>query len=184
MIETNLIKYLKLFVAIIIVSLVIVAVALWQGLDSFIFAWVLNFMLMTALLYITETFQPELNSSYYNSKNWESNGKIYRILGVKYFRKLLVIIGWEKLNKSRNPVNKNSRTLEMLEYKTRQSEFGHSVIFLIVLIINVAVIVKFGFIESLWLLVLNLLLNVYPIIVQRYNRPRIRRLIRQKGRKI
>ena len=176
-------KYFKFFAITILVLIVIIAVASWQGIDSFVFAWVLNFMLMTSLLYMTETFRPDLNSSYYNSKSWEEKGKIYEVFGVKYFRKLLVLVGWEQLNKAKNPVNKKILTLGNLEYKTRQSEFGHSVIFVIVLIINLIVAIKFGFIKSLWLLVLNILLNIYPIFVQRYNRPRLRRLIKRNNKK-
>jgi hypothetical protein len=33
--------------------------------------------------------------------------------------------------------------------------------------------------EALWLIVLNVLLNLYPIIVQRYNRPRYKRLLQK-----
>lgn len=173
-------KYLKLTWIIIIISLVIISVALWKGLDSFVFAWVLNFMLMTALLYTIEIIQPKLMSSYYNSKKWESNGQFYKKLGVNYYRKLLVLIGWEKMNKSKSPVKKNLNTLKNLEYRTRQSEIGHLIIFIIVLLVNIFVIIKFGFIDSIWLLVLNILLNAYPILVQRFNRPRIKRLIHLK----
>lgn len=130
---------------------------------------------MTAVLYLTETFQPKLVSSYYNSQNWEANGQFYKHFGVNYYRKLLVLTGWEKMNKSKSPVKKN--TLTNLEYKTRQSEFGHLVIFIIVLLVNIFVVFKFRFIDSVWLLVLNILLNFYPILVQRFNRPRIRKLI-------
>ncbi|WP_394335923.1 glycosyl-4,4'-diaponeurosporenoate acyltransferase CrtO family protein [Flavobacterium hydrophilum] len=37
--------------------------------------------------------------------------------------------------------------------------------------------IKFTFAESLWLLVLNIIFNVYPILLQRYNRPRLRRAL-------
>jgi hypothetical protein len=155
----------------------VVAVALWQGLHSFIFAWVLNFMLMVGVLYITETFKPSLISTYYNSKKWEAEGKIYKWFWVDEFRKILVWVGWEKLNKASNPVNKNLDTLLQLEYRTRQSEIGHLIIFVIVLIFNLVVVFKYGIIQSLWLFFLNKVLNVYPIIVQRYNRPRLQNII-------
>lgn len=175
------VRYLKLIITVILVVIVTIAMAYWQGLTSFVFAWALNFVLMTAVLYLIETFRPALNSSYYHSKKWESKGQLYSSFGVNIFRRLLVLVGWEKLNKAKNPVNKHISALEMLEYRTRQSEFGHSIIFLIVLIPTIVVIIKFGFKESIWLFVLNILLNIYPILVQRYNRPRIRRLINIKN---
>src|SRR5690606_20191588 len=93
------------------------------------------------------------------------------------FRKLLVQIGWEKLNKKSSPVAKDTRALLNLHYQTKKSELGHLIIFLIVLGFNVFVALKFGIVKSIWLLVLNILLNLYPILLQRYNRPRIERAI-------
>jgi hypothetical protein len=171
-------KYLILTFSVIISLVVIYGVAIQKGLDSFIFAWILNFMLMISLLSFTQTLKPKLTSSYFNTKKWEKGGNIYQFLGVNFFRKLLVWIGWEKLNKKVNPVIKNLNALKHLEYGTRQSEFGHLIIFFIVLPINLYVIVSYGFVNSLWLLILNLILNFYPIIVQRYNRPRLKRAIR------
>ena len=154
---------------------------MWQGPHTFIFAWVLNCMLMMVMLFITESFEPKLDSSYFTLKNWELQGRVYEYMGVGYFRKLLVLVGWEKLNKPKNPVNKNLESLKSLEYKTRQSEFGHFVIGIVVLMVYIDVAVRYGFMDSIWLLVLNILLNIYPILVQRYNRPRLRRLIQQKA---
>ncbi len=135
---------------------------------------------MISVLSFTQTLKPKLASSYYNTKKWEKEGMIYQFLGVSFFRKILVWIGWEKLSKKANPVKKNIDSLLHLEYGTRQSEFGHLIIFFIVLAINIFVAIKFGFVKSLWLLILNLILNFYPIIVQRYNRPRLKKVINAK----
>ncbi|MFE3867922.1 hypothetical protein ACFX5E_07530 [Flavobacterium sp. LS2P90] len=145
--------------------------------QGFLFAFEINLILMTCVFLFTQTLKPEFNSTYYNAKKWEKKGKIYEYLGVNIFRKLLVLIGWEKLNKKTNPVTKSLDALIHLEYGTKQSEFGHLLIFLIVLIFNIVVAVKFGITESLWLLILNVVLNVYPIILQRYNRPRLKKTI-------
>ncbi|WP_375582713.1 hypothetical protein [Cyclobacterium xiamenense] len=154
-----------------------VGIAIWQGMHTFLFAWVLNFLLMTAVLSYTETFQPPLQSSYFTLKRWEAGGEIYRRFGVDGFRKLLVWIGWEKLTKATNPVKKNRAALQKLEYQTRQSEFGHLLIFFIVAIFGLLVALLYGIRDSFWLFFLNILLNGYPIAVQRYNRPRLQRLL-------
>ena len=155
-------------------------VALWQGLHSFVFAWVLNLLLMTLFLYLGETFNLQLTSRYFSIKAWEQEGKIYHYFGIHIFRKLLVYTGWEKLNKAVNPVNKNLKSLEHLELGTRKSEFFHLMIFIIVMGFTIYVGINDGFVQSLWLLVLNLLLNFYPVILQRYNRPRYQKLINAK----
>jgi Glycosyl-4,4'-diaponeurosporenoate acyltransferase len=170
-------KYFRVCFFLTFVVILLAAVALWQGLHSFVFAWVLNLMLMMAILYFTKTFKPKLISPYYNSKKWEAEGNIYKWFGVHGFRKVLVWIGWEKLNKASNPVKKNMDALKHLEYGTRKSEFEHSIIFFIVLGLTLFVGFYYGFKQSLWLLVLNVLLNAYPVVVQRYNRPRLRKAI-------
>jgi hypothetical protein len=172
-------KYLGVCFVLLFVVCSVVAVALWQGLHSFVFAWVLNFMLMIGALYITQTFKPKLESTYFNSKKWETDGKVYKWFGIHGFRKVLVWVGWEKLNKASNPVEKNLDALKHLEYSTRQSEFGHLIIFFIVLFLTIFVGFYYGLEQSLWLIILNVILNAYPIGVQRFNRPRLQKAIKK-----
>ncbi|QMU30427.1 glycosyl-4,4'-diaponeurosporenoate acyltransferase CrtO family protein [Adhaeribacter radiodurans] len=171
------IKYVRVGLVLLFVICMVVAAALWQGLPSFLFAWILNFMLMTGVLYLTQTFQPPLTSTYYHSKRWEADGKLYEWFGVLGFRKILVWIGWEKLQKTAYPVKKSLTALKHLEYSTRQSEFGHLIIFFIVSFFILFVALKEGIQHSLWLIFLNVIFHVYPIVVQRYNRPRLQKAI-------
>ncbi|MDO6390151.1 hypothetical protein Q4E40_08440 [Pontibacter sp. BT731] len=170
-------KYLSTFLIFLFAVSMIAAIAYMQGFTSFTFAWVLNFMLMMGVSSIMQTFKPGLNAKYFDVKGWETDGKVYKWLGVHAFRKLLVWIGWEKLHKAVNPVKKDLQALNKLEYNTQQSEFGHLVIFFIVLAFFVGVALREGIGQSLWLIFLNVLLNLYPILVQRYNRPRLQRAI-------
>lgn len=149
----------------------------YSGMQGFLFAWVLNFLLMMCVLMFTETLKSPLTSSYYNQKGWEKGGKVYETLGINLFRKVLVWVGWEKLNKKSNPVEKDTNSLTQLHYKTRQSELGHLIILGIVLGFTIFVAYKYGVLASLWLFVLNIVLNLYPIFLQRYNRPRLARAI-------
>lgn len=152
----------------------------FMRIDSFSFAVALNFLLMSCVLVFVENLKSTLNSPYFNLKSWEMNGKLYEIMGINVFRKLLVLIGWEKLNKKTKPVDKNMATLMNLHYRTKLDELAHLIIFVIVAGVTGVVASKFGFLLSLWLIILNLLLNLYPICLQRYNRPRIERVIGRK----
>jgi hypothetical protein len=171
-------KYLKVCLVLFLVSIAVVVVGMWKGPDSFVFAWILNFMLMMGVLHYTNTIKPPLISAYFNPQNWEAKGTVYKWFGINAFRKILIWVGWEKLNKASNPVKPNLETLKHLEYTTRQSEFGHLIIFFIVLLVNVFVAIYYGAAKSLFLFALNIILNFYPIILQRYNRPRLLRAIR------
>ena len=178
-------KTLTIILIPIITIALIYALIHYIGMQGFAFAWALNFILMACVLTFTETLKSPLISLYFSEKTWERRGKIYEHLGINFFRKLLVRIGWEKLNKKSNPIEKNTKALVNLHYQTKKSELGHVIILLIVLGFNVLVAFKFGVLKSLWLLILNVLLNLYPIFLQRYNRPRIERAInlskRNKG---
>ncbi len=160
----------------------IYALVRYMKLDSFMFAWALNFLLMLFMQAFIETLKSPLTSSYYNEQKWERGGKVYQRFGIDIFRKLLVWIGWEKLIKKSSPVERNANALVTLLYQTKKSELGHLVIFFIVLVFNIFVLFKFGFLKSLPLLVLNVILNLYPIFLQRYNRPRIIRAINLSNR--
>jgi hypothetical protein len=173
---------LLIFIAVITILLVY-ALVHYIGMQGFLFAWTLNYLLMSCVFAFTETLKSELASSYYIEKPWEQRGKIYESFGINFFRKLLVWIGWEKLNKKANPIEKNTKALMHLHYKTKQSELGHIIILIIVLGFNIYVAFKFGVLQSLWLLILNILLNFYPILLQRYNRPRLERAINLSKRR-
>jgi Glycosyl-4,4'-diaponeurosporenoate acyltransferase len=176
-------KYFSIFLIIVGTIVMLYFIVLWIGVKGFLFAWILNFMLMMCVYFFTETLKAPLQTDYYREKKWEEKGKTYERLGINLFRKLLVILGWEKLNKKDNPVAKNLKALMHLEYRTRQSELGHLIIFIIVMGFNIYVAIQYGIVESLWLLVLNIFLNLYPIFLQRYNRPRLQRVIALGKRK-
>ena len=170
-------KYFLLSLTVIVTIFLVYGIVYKIGLQGFLFAWILNFVLMMCVFFFTETLKSEFKSDYYLEKTWEKKGKIYEAFGINWFIKLLVILGWEKLNKKANPVEKNLQALVHLEYRTKQSELGHIIIFFIVLAFTIYVAITFGIKESLSLFILNILLNVYPVLLQRYNRPRLQRAI-------
>ncbi|WP_310377318.1 hypothetical protein [Flavobacterium sp.] len=170
-------KLLLLIFILPITFIVIYIVVRFIGVQGFLFAFNLNFILMTGVGGFIQILKGKNTSNYFNHKPLEQKGKIYKFIGINFFRKLLVWIGWEKLNKKSNPIEKNIKSLKHLHYQTKQSELAHLIILIIVLFFNFLVAFKFGILKSLWLLVLNILLNFYPILLQRYNRPRIERII-------
>jgi Flp pilus assembly protein TadB len=154
-----------------------VVLAHFMRMHSLAFAWALNFLLMFWVFVFTETQTSELTSPYYTSKTWERKGQLYEYCGINLFRKLLVLIGWEKLNKKSNPVEKSAKALAHNLLRTKKSELGHLIIFFIVLGVSVVVIVNSGLRNAVWLITFNIILNLYPVLLQRYNRPRIERAL-------
>lgn len=161
----------------------IYALVRFSKLDTFSFAWALNFLLMLCVVFFTEALKSPFSAPYFEEKPWENKGKVYDVVGVNYFRKLLVLIGWEKLIRAAYPINKDKEALTKLYRQTKKSELDHLIIFFIVLGFNVFVALKFGFVKSISLLVLNILLHVYPILLQRSNRPRIAKALKLSMRR-
>ncbi len=155
----------------------------FMRIDSFPFAWALNFLLMLFTFAFVEALKSQLSSPYFSEQGWEKRGKIYEILGINLFRKILVWVGWEKLNKRANPVDKSIAALLHLHQQTKKSELGHLIIFVIVVGFNIFVAFTHGAAASRWLFVLNILLNLYPVFLQRYNRPRLERAIHLSRRR-
>ncbi|MBR7799326.1 hypothetical protein [Undibacterium fentianense] len=166
---------LLIWFATIVSSLLLVKI---MRVESLAFAWGLNFLLMFWISIYVETQTKELNAPYYNAQDWERNGRIYENFGIHLFRQLLVIIGWEKLNKKSNPVEKNAQALAHNLLRTKKAELGHLIIFLLVLGVSIVVAWNHGLRAALWLMIFNIVLNFYPVILQRYNRPRIERALR------
>ena len=149
--------------------------------NPFLFSWVLNFTLFAWISVVESQLNPALKSAWYNSKPFEDKGRLYIKFGVNWFRKFLVLIGWEKLTKAGNPVKNDIEALQKYERATRTSEFNHIIIGFIVLAVTIYIFLTHNFAKTAWMIVLNIILNFYPVILQRFNRPRLRAMLARYG---
>ncbi|WP_143960146.1 glycosyl-4,4'-diaponeurosporenoate acyltransferase CrtO family protein [Litoribacter populi] len=173
--EKNIMKWITSTMATLSVIGLIYLVGQMFTVSSFVFSWTLNFLLMAWFTFLASQIDFKLDSGYFESKKFEKEGKIYGYLGVHYYRRLLVWVGWEKITRQKNPVQKSISALKLVEYNSRSSEFGHTIIALIVLILTLAVPNSLN--DAKWLIITNILLNIYPIMLQRFNRPRLLKII-------
>jgi hypothetical protein len=127
------------------------------------------------------------NNKYYRIKHFEREGKIYESLGIKWFKKLLLKIARSRKNEA--PFNRyflKELSIEGIiefENKSKKSERSHVIIAIIILVYQFRIIIFLeGISDVLFLLfftVLNVLTNIYPIFLQRYNRIRIKRVLQE-----
>lgn len=171
------IKWTKIILATFVSFLISYYWGRFAGFTGFSFAWVFNFILMIWYTYLDSLFNWKLKSKYFETKSFEKGGSIYEYSGVNYYRKLLVLVGWEKISRKNNKILNDRKSLELAEYGSKSSETGHSVIFLIVLVVTFLVANSLR--QAFWLILINLLLNLYPVFVQRYNRPRYQRILQK-----
>ncbi|WP_324719445.1 hypothetical protein [Salinimicrobium sp. HB62] len=168
-------KYLKSLLATIIAFLCCYYWGEFSGFTSFSFAYILHFVLMPWYVYLDSLFKWKYNFSYFQTKKFEKEGAIYKLIGVNLYRKLLVWCGWERISRKEIKISGRKSAIELAEYKSRSSEAGHTLLFLMVTFITFLIADNLR--EALWLVVLNVVINLYPILVQRYNRPRYKRAL-------
>ena len=122
---------------------------------------------------------------YFEPKSFETFNRktIYEYFGIRFFKKYLITDGdlvrkW-RIIKQIN-LNRDSRILELqhAEKETRKYEIIHLIFILISVLIVVFNYNQLSFVQ--WTLIaINLYANVYPIILQRYNRIRILRTLKK-----
>lgn len=148
----------------------------WMGKIAFSFALNLFITGIFALLGFAFLTSKILPNSYYKVKNSENLTLIYKILGVEYFKLLLLKFFWGKERNRKKYFNGTKTGITYFDMQTRQSEFGHLVAFIAIEIISFYILIK-GHIAIFFITTLiNVIGNFYPIILQRNHRIQIERL--------
>lgn len=134
---------------------------------------------MTAIVITRRIVPLSLPESYFRVRPFEDDGRLYVRAGIKSFKNLLVVTRIDDAcNRLVRFSGRRSR-LRDLEQGTRQAESDHLVSFLVVLLAFVYTITQRWFEVAGWLAVVNVLANVYPVMLQRYNRARVEAVLRR-----
>jgi len=172
---------LKKVTLLVTATVAIVLVVGWSvhlfGFRSFISAVVVNWVVVCWIATASLILNFSLPSSYYETKSFEA-GQLYERLGVRFCKKLLrrgpLRILSPKL-RIPNPIVVES--LRELEYEMRRAETIHVVAFIVMMFVAGYGAVR-GWLDALsWMLLFNVLLNIYPMMLQRHNRMKLQRLI-------
>ena len=120
-----------------------------------------------------------LPNTYYHIKNPKTLTSIYNLLGVKYFKMMLLGAFWGKEKNRKKYFNGTKSGIQQFDFQTRQSEFGHLGAFVAVLIVAFVLLFK-GFVFIFIITtIINIISNYYPIILQRMHRLQIERITRR-----
>lgn len=118
-------------------------------------------------------------------RRWEMDGRLYEALGVRAFRRLVPDGDWSNaLRRRRDPHHRvvlHRAAAEAFVARTDASERSHGVLLLVGLVSSVyawqigwrgwAVFIGTG----------NVLVNLYPMLLQRYTRARLHRLLARRA---
>ena len=120
-----------------------------------------------------KSFWQKLSDLYFQPKSFERSGKLYESLGVKWFRKYCPNGGsfWTKRGQSSMVKGRTKENLESFIWLTKILEGVHSFGFLPFYTTMTAIdLADKDYVGAGIWTVLNLGLNLYPIMSQRYNR--------------
>jgi len=139
-----------------------------------------NLMITGALAFLGFVYPTSklLPNSYYQIKRPKVLNTLYKWIGVEYFRMLLLITFYRNAD-NKKYFNGSKSGILLFDYNTKQSEFGHLIAFILIVLLSIILLLKGHEYVFIWMQPLNILLNFYPIILQRKHRIIIEPLIKR-----
>lgn len=125
---------------------------------------------------------------YFKPKDFEFYGErpVYELVGIKAYKKYLPTTGdiarqRRKITQINIGIAGKTEELYRYERKTRNYEWRHLLGALIFVLLVVVIDKKLTTFDWIFLAGLNLYVNMYPVMLQRYNRIRIIRVLQNNG---
>jgi hypothetical protein len=159
-----------------------ISLILWTassfGFRSPVSAFLINWLTMSWMAVVGQVVHFSFAPRYYRAKPFERIGQVYEHLGIRLFRKLVRRGPLSIFSPTlRFPKEKTVSALQCLENEMRKAETGHALIFVLMLLF-VGYAWLNGWLDAVvWMLLFNILVNGYPIMLQRYNRIKLQELI-------
>ena len=139
-------------------------------------SFMVMFTVMASLHWLSQLVSYSLPDGWFRQRPFETL-QFYARMGVKYFRKALLRSPFAKLNEVIHLTKSGKEALRELETHMRNSETNHVIAFVVTLIATFI----YGYYNDprffFWLSVFNVLGNFYPVLLQRYNRIRVGKVL-------
>ncbi len=155
------------------------------GFRSPVFAFLVNWFAFCWAGVVVSVVDPALHryfpERYYSVKDFERTGRVYELLGVRIIKKLVysgpfrVFSPTMRLSKFSEGLD--APNLRHLEYESRKGEASHVFVFALILPFVGYAALRGWFDAVVWLMAFNVVLNLYPVMLQRYHRGRLQRLL-------
>jgi len=124
-----------------------------------------------------------LPSSYYLVKQTKAILFLHKILGLTYFKSFLLKMYWGKESNRKRYFNGKAAGLKDFSTQTKQAEFGHLAAFVSILLVSIVLLYYKYVMIFIMSNIINILANLYPILLQRSHRIQIQRLEKLSKRK-
>lgn len=141
----------------------------------FFLGWLINMFITGVFAFLGFAYptQKLLPLSYYRIQNPTKLQLIYNTMRVDWFKKFLLATFWRNQNQRKKYFNGKRAGVSNLAVQSMKSEFGHLIPFIIINVVSVYLLAINLYALSIFTFILNVIGNLYPIILQRQHRMRI-----------
>ncbi len=150
----------------------------WQGFGprSSWFAFIVVWLPMVWLGTASRLMTPRLPASYHRLRRFERDGRVHELLGVRVVKRLLRRGPMAAFNPHLHlPPERTPADLARLEQRMRDAEASHAILFAMTLGVALHAVVRGWVVTAALTLLFDVLLNGYPVMLQRYNRALLHR---------
>ncbi len=141
------------------------------GVRSLWFAFFVVWVPMTWLGTVSRVATPRMPDRYHLLRGFEKDGQLYELLGVRLVKRLLRRGPLAVFNPDlRLPSEPNTANVTRLDQRMRDAEASHFILLVLMFGVVANAAVRGWWAVASWTLLLDILLNGYPVMLQRYNR--------------
>jgi hypothetical protein len=156
-------------------TVIAVAMLVWSrqvfGARSAVFAFVVVWLPMAWLGIVSRFVRPRLPAGYHALHRLERDGRLYERLGVRLVKRMLRRGPLAVFNPDLHlPVEPTATSLSHLDQRMRDAEASHFILFVLTFGVVVHAAARGWWGAAGWTIVFDVLLNGYPVMLQRYNR--------------
>ena len=160
--------------AVVLLLVVLVAAARWLGPASGWFAFVVVWWPMVWVGTMSRLVQLRLPEGYHALRRFERGGRVYERVGVRVAKSALRRGPLARFNPDLHlPRERTPAQLEHLAQRMRDAEASHAVLFVATLVVVLHAALRGWWLAAVLTLVFDVLMNGYPVMLQRYNRARL-----------
>lgn len=148
-------------------------------LETVTIAFLLNLFITGIFAFVGFVFPTNkiLGTSYYRIRNAPLLNRVYELFQVETFRKILLFFFWGRGKNKTKYFNGTRQGLANFSYQSKQSEFGHLLALVFVDLVCITLLLFKHYQIATIATIINIIGNLYPIILQRHHRIRIDRIL-------
>lgn len=141
------------------------------GVRGVVFAFAVNWGAMCWMGTVRLVAPPPLPASFFDIRRFERSGRVYELLGVRLVKRAVRRGPLHWFNpKLRMPAERTPGQLRQLEQRMREPEASHAWLFVAMLAVTAHALARGWWGAAAWTMAFNVAFNLYPVMLQRYNR--------------